>query len=69
MWYNIIPPFVPMDLHLYSMYYFGINGLGPLISKRKEIYATDTTQKELVSPVEPLEHTQDHARIPSFGLE
>ncbi len=38
MWYNIIPPFVPMDPNMYSMYYSRIKGLDPLIFKRKEKY-------------------------------
>jgi hypothetical protein len=32
MWYNIVPPFVPMDLNMYFMDYFKINRFDPLIS-------------------------------------
>lgn len=46
MWYNIVPSFVPMDFNVYSMYYLGIKGLDPLISRRKEQYATSINQLE-----------------------
>jgi hypothetical protein len=46
MWYNTIPPFIPMDLNMYSMYYSRIKGPNPLIFERRERYATDTTQAE-----------------------
>ncbi len=36
MWYNTIPYFVPMDLNIYLMYYLGIEGLDPLISRRRK---------------------------------
>jgi hypothetical protein len=52
MWYNTIPPFIPMVPNMYSMYYFGIKGPDPLISKGMEIYAFDITQAEPVPPIE-----------------
>jgi hypothetical protein len=54
MWYNILPPFVPMDPNLYSIYYFGIKKLDSLIFGRKERYATSTTQTKSMPPVEQL---------------
>ncbi len=42
MWYNIVPPFVPMDPNMYSVYYSKIKGPNPLIFGRKERYATCT---------------------------
>jgi hypothetical protein len=50
--YNTIPPFIPMDLNMYSMYCSKIKGSNPLIFKRREIYATEITQVELVPPIE-----------------
>ncbi len=41
MWYNTIPSFVPMDLHTYCTYYYGIKGFDTLISRRKEIHASN----------------------------
>jgi len=38
MWYNTIPPFVPMDPNMYSMYYYGIKRHDPLIFRKKERY-------------------------------
>jgi hypothetical protein len=55
MWYNIVPPFVPMDRNMYSMYYFGIKGPNPLIFGRHERYAVGITQSELVPPIEQME--------------
>ncbi len=55
MWYNIIPPFVPMDPNLYSMYNSRINGLDSLISRRKERYATNINQTKFVPPIEQLQ--------------
>jgi hypothetical protein len=55
MWYNTIPPFMPMDPNMYSMYYYGIKGPDLLISKIKEKYLSNITQAELVPPVEQLE--------------
>jgi hypothetical protein len=43
-----------MDPNMYSMYYFGIKGPNPLISRRKERYASDTTQIKLMPLVEQL---------------
>ncbi len=40
---------------MYSMYYYGIKGLDPLIFGRKERYVIDTTQTKLMPPIEPLE--------------
>jgi len=48
----IVPPFVPMDPNMYTMYYFRIKGPDPLISRRKERYVTNTTQTKLMSLVE-----------------
>jgi hypothetical protein len=31
MWYNVIPPFVPLDLSLYPTYQIGTKGLDSLI--------------------------------------
>jgi hypothetical protein len=36
MWYDTVPPFIPMDLNMYSMYYSGIKIHDPLIYGRKE---------------------------------
>ncbi len=55
MWYNTVPPFVPVDLNLYSMYYFGIKGLDPLISRRKDINASGIIQTKPMPYVEQLE--------------
>jgi hypothetical protein len=52
MWYITIPPFIPMDPNMYSIYYFRIKGFHPLIFGRKDNYASDTTQAKLVPPVE-----------------
>jgi hypothetical protein len=52
MGFNIVPPFIPMDLNMYFMYYFIIKGLDPLISKRRERYASKTTQVKPVPFVE-----------------
>jgi hypothetical protein len=54
MWYNIVPSFVPMDPNVYSMYYLGIKGLYPLISRGKKGDAIDVTQPKLVPPIEQL---------------
>jgi hypothetical protein len=40
MWYNTIPPFDP---NMYSMYYYGIKRLDPLIFRKKERYAVGIT--------------------------
>jgi hypothetical protein len=57
MWYNTIPPFVPMDPNMNTMYYSGIKGLNPLSFGRKEKYVTGTIQIKLVPHVEPLKET------------
>jgi hypothetical protein len=54
MWYNTIPPFIPIDLNMYSMYYFGTKGLDPLIFGIKEKYAFNTTYAKLVPHFEQL---------------
>jgi hypothetical protein len=54
MWYNTIPPFIPMDPSMYFMYYFGIKGLDPLISKKREKYVVGITQTEPMPPIEQL---------------
>jgi hypothetical protein len=36
MWYNTIPPFVPMDLNINSMYYYGIKKVDSLILEKEE---------------------------------
>jgi hypothetical protein len=33
MWYNVIPPFIPLDANLYLVYPVGLKGLHPLIFK------------------------------------
>jgi hypothetical protein len=43
MWYNTLPSFVPMDFNMYSMYYLGIKGHDPLISRRRKGYAIGDT--------------------------
>jgi hypothetical protein len=35
MWYNTLPPFVPMDPNTYPTYYSRIEGLDPSIVGRK----------------------------------
>jgi hypothetical protein len=69
MWYNIVPSFVPMDPNVYSMYYLGIKGLYPLISRGKKGDAIDVTQPKLVPPIEQLVQNQYFTRIPNFRLE
>jgi hypothetical protein len=69
MLYNTIPSFVPMDLNIYFAYYSWIKGHDPLISRRKERYATDITQLKPVPFVEQLEQIHYHVRVPTFGLE
>jgi hypothetical protein len=54
MWYNTIPPFIPMDHDMYSMDNSGIKEPNPLISRRRERYATGIAQIELVPPIEQL---------------
>jgi hypothetical protein len=55
MWYNILPPFVPMDPNMYSMYYFGMKRHNPLIFGKHERYAINITQLESVPPIEQME--------------
>ncbi len=69
MWYNTVPPFIPMDPNMYSMYYSIIKGLDPLISERKERYVTGITQVKLVPPIEQLEQIQYLVRIPTSRLD
>jgi hypothetical protein len=52
MWYTTIPSFVPMDPNMHFMYYSGIKGPYPLISRRNKGYATNVTQPKLVPPIE-----------------
>jgi len=52
MWYNRLPPFVPMDPNMYFMYYYGIKGPNPLISGRKEKYVANTTRTKLMPLIE-----------------
>jgi len=54
MWYNTIPPFIPMDPNMYSMYYSGIKGLDPLIFKKREKYVVGITQTKPMPPIEQL---------------
>jgi hypothetical protein len=68
MWYNTIPSFVPMDFHMYSTYYSGIEGHGPLISRRNKRYATNTTQLKSMPPIEQLEQIHCHVRMPSSRI-
>jgi hypothetical protein len=69
MWYNTIPPFIPMDRDMYSMDNSGIKEPNPLISRRRERYVTDITQIEPVPPIEQLQQTQYHVKIPTYGLK
>jgi hypothetical protein len=69
MWYNIIPAFIPMDPNMYSIYYFGIKGLNPFISKKRERYAVGITQAKPMPPIEQLGQTQYLIRIPTSRLE
>ncbi len=69
MWYNTIPSFVPMDFNMCSAYYSRIKGHDPLISRRKERYATNTIGLEPMAHVEQLEQTHYPIRVPTFGLE
>lgn len=46
--YNTLSYFVPMHLNMYPPYYYRIKGLDPLISRRKEQYATSINQLEPV---------------------
>jgi hypothetical protein len=59
----MIPPFVPMDLNMYFVYYFGINGPDPLIFGRNENYAIGITQTQPMPLVEPLEHIEHLVKI------
>jgi hypothetical protein len=52
MWYNRLPPFVPMDPNMYFMYYYGIKGPNPLISGRKEKYVANITRTKLMPLIE-----------------
>jgi hypothetical protein len=57
MWYDTIPPYVPMDFNMYFMYYFGIKGPDLLIFGRREKYAANITQTKPVPHVEQVEQT------------
>jgi hypothetical protein len=52
MWYNPVPPFIPIDPNMHSMYYSGIKRLDPLDYGRKEKYPFDITQAKLVPLLE-----------------
>jgi hypothetical protein len=54
MWYNTIPSFVLMDFNVYSMYYLGIKGLDPLISRKKKGDPINVTQPKPMPPIEQL---------------
>jgi hypothetical protein len=69
MWYNIVPPFVPMDLNMYSTYYSRIKGPNPLIFGKKERCDATTTQLKPVPPIELLKCTQDLIRVPTSRLK
>jgi hypothetical protein len=43
MWYNPVPPFIPIDPNMHSMYYSGIERFDPLDYGRKEKYPFDIT--------------------------
>jgi len=58
-----------MDPNMYSMYYLGIKGLDPLISRRKKGYAIGVTQPERMPHIEQLVHNQYLVKIPTYGLE
>jgi len=68
MWYNTIPPFVPMDPNMYSMYYYGIKIPDPLIFRKKERYAVNITQSKPMLPFEQMEWTQYLVKISTFRL-
>jgi len=54
MWYNTVPSFVLMDFNVYSMYYLGIKGLDPLISRKKKGDPINVTQPKPMPPIEQL---------------
>jgi hypothetical protein len=58
-----------MDPNMYSMYYSRIKGPNVLIFGRKEKYVADTTQLQLVPPIEQLEYTQYPIKVPTSRLE
>jgi hypothetical protein len=51
------------------MYYSGIEGPNPLISRRKERYVAGTIQLESMPLVEQVEQTQYLVRVTTFGLK
>jgi len=69
MWYNTLPPFIPMDLNRYFIYHSGIKGPDPLIFGKREKYVVGITQAKRVPPIEQLEETQYPIKIPISRLE
>jgi hypothetical protein len=58
-----------MDPNMYFMYYSKIKGPNPLIFGRKERYVANTTQLELVPPIELLEYIQYLIKVPTSRLK
>jgi hypothetical protein len=54
MWYSLVPPFIPMDPNMYSMYYSEIKRLDPWIFGRRERYEDNTTQVKPMPPIKQL---------------
>ncbi len=52
MWYNTLPPFVPMDPNMYPTYYSRVKRLDPSIVGRKEGHATNHNQLKSIPFVE-----------------
>lgn len=52
MWYNTLPPFVPMYPNMYPTYYSKIKGLDPSIVGRKEGHVDNPNQLKSISLVE-----------------
>jgi hypothetical protein len=60
MWYNVIPPFVPLDLILYPAYPTGTKGLDSLIFRNYTWYVPRN-----VYPI-PKQHVVPPTHIPNF---
>jgi hypothetical protein len=55
MWYNLVPPFIPIDPNMYLMYYSGIKGPDPLNYGKKERYPSNTIKVEPMPFLDQLE--------------
>jgi hypothetical protein len=53
MWYNVIPPFVPLDLSLYATYPIRIKGFNPLIFRNYISYVLGYVYPILEQPIVP----------------